>query len=181
MRSLSIQWLADSDLPFDWSSILEGLRGIGQRKLSGDKVIEVAHERIGCGTPEQDEIAALLIHADPRDIWTIKRYLEQLAEGETVTRMTALRKWRAAELSNLLIMLEETYERLGSNSKHDLDADIEVNYELLYFWLGYDELPSNSELSIEPFVRFADTRQQCEQWLTAEKAALRDILEKTNQ
>lgn len=55
----------------------------------------------GKGTPEQDEIAALLANTNESEWQTLNRYLEQLAEMQQFDRQVALRKWRLVELIDL--------------------------------------------------------------------------------
>ncbi len=71
-----------SNIPADWSMILVGWRGFSLRKLSAEQVVAYAVEQVGKGTPEQDEIAALLANIDPSEWQTIDRYLEELAQTE---------------------------------------------------------------------------------------------------
>lgn len=128
------------DLPVDWPMILVGWRGFNRRKLSAEQVIDHALDQVGRGTPEQDEIAALLANADPSEWQTVGCYLEQLAETQNPDRRMALRKWRLAELRKLL----RSFPRLDRTYEYPEDEPLSVFFDLVDLWRDYHELPDSA-------------------------------------
>ena len=165
--------LQPGDLPVDWPMILVGWRGFNRRKLSAEQVIAHALDQIGNGTPEQDEIAALLASTDPSEWQTVDRYLEQLAETQHHDWQTALRSWRLAELKHLLWSLprsDRTYE-------FPEDELLSVYYDLTDFWRSYDKLPDSAAAAPQPMKSVEDMLAEQRAWSKREENALRGGVE----
>lgn len=157
-----------TDLALDWPMVLVGWRGFAGHKLSAEQVISHAADLIGRGTPEQDEIAALLANTDPSEWQTIDRYLEQICE-KPFDWSLALRKWRLARLKCFL----RTFPRPGQAGARPEEEAFSVFEDFHDFWHDYDDLPGNEKV----LPNYGDTTAQmlAEQkaWAEREEAALR--------
>jgi hypothetical protein len=170
---LHFDQLQPDDLPIDWPMILVGWHGFARRKLSVEQVIAHALGQIDKGTPEQDELAALLANADTSEWQTVDRYLEQLADTQQFDRQVALRKWRLAELKRLLRSLprpDGTYE-------FPEDELLSVYYDLTDFWRSYDELPDSAAVMPQPMESVEEMLAAQRAWAEHEEAFLRSSAE----
>jgi len=159
----------------DWPMILVGWHGFGQRKLSAEQVMVLTLEQIGRGTPEQDELAALLVNTDPSEWQTIDRYLEQLADTQQFDRQTALRKWRLAELKRLL----RSFPRLDRTYEFPEDELLSVYYDLTDFWRYYDELPDSTVAMPRSAGPVEEVLAEQRAWARQEETSLRTNVETT--
>lgn len=158
-----------TDLLLDWPMILVGWRGFAGHKLSAEQVVSHAADLIGHGTPEQDEVTALLANTDSSEWQTIDRYLEQICEGP-FDWTVALREWRLSALRQLLRTLpqQEQVEACPEEEKFDVVEEIHD------FWYDYrDQLPEDKEV----LPNYGDTTAQMlaeqQAWAEREEAALR--------
>lgn len=157
-----------SDPKIDWPMILIAWQGFANHKMSAEQVISYALDQIGQGTPEQDEIAAFLVNTNPLDWQTLNRHLEQIAE-EPFDRITALRKWRLAELKDLVdkLRLPDDYE--------DEDELWTAFYAISDFWVAYrNELPGSEEVLPEYGEPISEMLLEQQAWIKREEIALRD-------
>ena len=155
--------------------MLTGWRGFARRKLSTEQVLTHALEQIGKGTPEQDEVAALLANTDPSEWQTVDRYLEQLAATQQFDRSVALRKWRLVELKSLIddaVLVDE-------------GADEEEHFSILFafvdFWRGYAELPDSLAMTPDWGTPTKELISQQQAWAVQEEARLFNDTEPGNQ
>ena len=169
-----------SDLSPDWPMILVGWRGFSHRKLSAEQVIAHALEQIGRGTAEQDEVAALLANTDPSEWQTIDRHLIWLAGPEGLDRVRPLRRWRLAELKQLLASLSRPEERQSAPKDEEQKADElwSLFCKLYEFWREYDELPDS--VAAQPKSAEAEEKMLADQqaWVEREEAALRGVADR---
>ncbi len=150
-----------------------GWHGFGRRKLSVEQVIAYALEQIGKGTPEQDELAALLANTDISEWQTLNRYLEQLAETQQFDRQVALRKWRLVELKHLL----RSFPRLDRVYEYPEDEPLSVFYDLADFWRSYDELPDSAAVTPQSAGTVEEVLAEQRAWAEQEEAHLRGNVE----
>lgn len=148
--------------------LLVGWHGFGQRKLSIEQVMALALEQIGRGTPEQDDLAALLVNTDPGEWQTVDRYLKQIAEIEPFDRNMALRKWRLAELKSLV------EDVLPVNEITDDEEPYSIYYAFVDFWQGYDELPDSQTMIPDWGTPTEELIQQQQAWAEQEETLLRE-------
>ena len=121
-------------------------RGFSLRKFCPQiQVVAYAVEQVGKGTPEQDEIAALLATIDPSEWQTIDRYLEELAQTENHDWIQALRSGRRAELKHLIKFYRDEDETSGNLEEDEMFSFL---YVFLDFWRDYDELPGSQYHSL---------------------------------
>ena len=162
-----------SELALDWPMILVGWRGIADRKLSAAQVVSHAADLIGQGTPQQDEIAALLANTDPLDWQTIDRYLEQIIGGEQFDRATVVRKWRLSEFRQFL----QTFPRLGQVLEYSEDESLTAWEDVYDFWLPFEgeELPENAAMIFPSYGESVPQMLEEQQaWVEREEDALRN-------
>jgi hypothetical protein len=155
-------------LPIDWPMILVGWHGFARRKLSTQQVIDHALEQIGRGTPEQDELAALLVNTDPGEWQTINRYLQQLAETQQFDRNIALRKWRLAELKFLID------DVLPLDEGGDEEEPYSNFYAFVDFWQAYAELPDSLVMIPDWGMPTKELVSQQQTWAEQEEILLRE-------
>ncbi len=160
-----------TELALDWPMILVGWRGFAGHKLSAEQVVSHAANLIGQGTPEQDEIAALLANTDPSEWQTIDRYLEQICE-EPFERALALRKWRLAELKHMIDAMRSPYSFMDDEDRED--DRYSAFYAISNFWVNHhDELPEGGGM----LPNYGDTTEQMlaeqQAWAEREGIALR--------
>ena len=150
--------------------ILVGWRGFARRKLSTEQVVNYALEQIGKGTPEQDEVAALLANTDPSEWQTVDRHLEQLAGMQKFDRQVALRKWRLVELKALI------GDVLPINDEADEEEHYSTFFSFADLWRDYDELPDSSLAMPAWKAPITETElvYQQQAWATQEEALLRE-------
>lgn len=147
--------------------IVVGWQGFAGRKLSAEQVVSHAIDQIGQGTPEQDEIAALLANADPQDWQTIDRYLEQITGEKQFDRAIAIRKWRLSEFRYFL----QTFPQPVQNGDEWLSA-----FEDLFdFWLPFEDegLPESAAMILAGAVSTAQMLAEQQAWAERESLALR--------
>ena len=152
-----------------------GWHGFGQRKLSTEQIMTLTLELIGKGTPEQDELAALLVNTDPGEWQTINRYLEQLAETQQFDRNIALRKWRLAELKSLID------DVLPLDEGGDEEEPYSIFYASVDFWQAYAELPDSIAMIPSWDMPTKELVSQQQAWAEQEETLLRDITERKDQ
>ena len=157
----------------DWPMISVGWQGFADRKLSAEQVVSLALDQIGQGTPEQDEVAALLANTDPSDWQTIDRYLEQIIGGTQFDRTIAVRRWRLSEFKHFL----RTFPQPIQAGDESLSA-----FEDIYdFWLPFndEELPEDAAM-IFPHYGESVPQMLAEQqaWVEREEIALCDEMRK---
>lgn len=129
--------------------------------------------RFGKGTPEQDDLAALLANTDTSEWQTVDCYLEQLAETQQFDRQLALRKWRLAELKQLL----RSFPRLDRIYEYPEDEPLSVFYDLVDFWRDYDELPDSAAVMPQPLRSVEEMLAEQKDWAEQEEASLRGSVE----
>ena len=143
--------------------IAVGWRGFSSHKLSAEQVIRLAIEQIGKGTEEQDGIAALLANTDPGEWQTIDLYLDVILETEGIDfdRELALRRWRLAELKQMLCEVHPVGD----------DEDEQCSSFFLFsdFWLAYDELPDSAEMTPKFGMPTEEMLQQQKSWANREE------------
>ncbi len=167
-----------SDLALDWPMILVGWRGFAGHKLSAEQVVSHAADLIGRGTPEQDEVAALLANTDSSEWQTIDRYLEQICEGPFDWPL-ALRKWRLAELKYLLEGLRlpngSAAEEITKDEEEYEDERYSVFYAISDFWVAHRDELLEGELVLpdfgEPIPQMLAEQQA---WVEREEIALHE-------
>ena len=168
--------LTKSGLPIDWTTILAGWRGIGPyrpRKMSGKEVVAYALDRIGLGTEEEDQIAALLANTDPQEWQTIDCYLELLTTNTTNNFPIAICVWRLAELKGLLETLD--------GGVYDDDETFALLYALEDFWLYYLELPDSASMIPSWGDGAVDMIRVNKKWAEQEEASIRAELNGSQQ
>ena len=153
--------------------ILVGWHGFGRRKLSTEQVIALALEQVGKGTPEQDELAALLANTDPSEWQTVDCYLGQLAETQHFDRQIALRKWRLAELK---AMIDDV---LPIDEKADEEETSSIFFNLVDLWQDYDELPDGIQIISDWGTPLEKLVHQQQIWVDQEERFLRGGMETT--
>jgi len=153
--------------------ILVGWRGFARRKLSTEQVVNYALEQIGKGTPEQDEVAALLANTDPSEWQTVDRHLEQLAGMQKFDRQVALRKWRLVELKALI------GDVLPINDEADEEEHYSTFSSFADLWRDYDELPDSSLAMPAWKAPITETElvYQQQAWAAQEETSLRSSVE----
>ena len=150
---------------FDW------LARLSFGKLSAEQVAAYALEQVGKGTPEQDEIAALLANSDPTEWQTIDRYLEKLAQTENRDRTQGLRKWRLAELKHLIKCYRDMDETSESPEEDEMFGFL---YVFLDFWRDYNELADSEAVQPAWGQSLAEMLAEHQAWAEREEASLRD-------
>ena len=149
--------------PVDWPMIVVGWRGFSSRNLSAEQVIGLAVEQIGKGTEEQGEIAAFLANVDPKEWQTIDRYLDMIFEtkGMDFDRELALRRWRLAELKQILRQVYPLSE--GEDEQYS------SFYPFVDFWRAYDELPDSAEMIPRFGIPIEEMLRQQQSWANQEE------------
>jgi len=163
--------ITSGSVPVDWPMILVGWHGFGQRKLSTEQIMALTLEQIGRGTPEQDELAALLVNTDPSDWQTIDRYLAQIAETKPFDTNIALRKWRFAELKSLI------NDVLPVNEGADEEEQYSTFYTFVHFWQDYDELSDSISMIPAWGTPEKELVQQQQAWAEQEEISLQGSAE----
>ncbi|MBQ7362823.1 MAG: DUF2247 family protein [Clostridia bacterium] len=122
-----------------WSLIAVGLKQYDslEPQLAYEDLFDYIKENIGSDNVEEDKYLAVLIHEG--DIQETKKAIERNKVGENTNEKFEMRKWRALELSELLLD-EENYSLLVT--------------KLYDFWLSFAFLDDSFKMYPKDSVEF---------------------------